>query len=81
MAEQQLDLEGWLAERSIYGWLGQPPVPVQDIPFDLSQQWHKLAKRAAIVARMANTYAKVRKAKQIETERESLVNQIKARAK
>ena len=79
MPEQQLDMEAWLAERSIYGWLGQPPVPMQKVPVDLAEKWRKLAVRAAQVARMSNTYAKVKKAKQIELERESLVNQIKSR--
>lgn len=79
MTEQQMDMEAWLAERSIYGWLGRPPVPPQQIPVDLAQRWRNLALRAAQVARMSNTYAKVKKAKQIETERESLINQIKDR--
>lgn len=76
---EQTDLEGWLVERSIYGWLGKMPEELVDAPPDLIKRWKTLSKGAKAVAEKRFSPRKVDEAKAIERERAAIIQEAKDR--
>lgn len=75
----QFDLENWIVERSIHGWLGQCPPVVLSAPADITKRWKVLAGKAKAVASMQFSQRKIELAKQIERDRADLIREAEER--
>lgn len=71
----------WEEERTIYGWLGKPPVELLQGSPSLIRRWKALNKRAAGVVRMPMTGSGLEERKIIARERAALIEQAMIEAR